>query len=295
MKISNFRKIINDNYMGGEVIDFSRSESTKEVESTDHLFIPKDFIPEGLGDYTEEHRLELSGKAKLEDFLSDDEYEVLFSGNFEKDLVFNAFYALLEEAKIVEIKFDKNNNKIYSSDIEDLYRHILCLYNDTFEDVEKLGALSYLKGIVNVMNYLSVEQLMDLSIHQITEIAEQKDARSVRETYNNIINKRHVLNKDDFKLYVNMLEDKHNYENMRTAKKMYEYISLMYNSNTTLQNNISYENYLNKMSEYSDRSIFKMRAMDIIRLFGLSDTNFEIAKDTSEEFSDSEGFGYCTI
>lgn len=295
MRISNLKKMMNENYMGGEVEDFSRSESTKKVDTPDYLLIPKNFIPEGLGDYTEEHRKELSGRAKLEDFLSDDEFEVLVDGNFEKDLVFNAFYESLEEANIVKIKFDKNGNKIYSSDIEDLYRHILCLYNDTFEDVEKLGALSFLKGIVNVMNYLSVEQLMDLSIHQITEIAEQSDARSVRETYNSIINKRHVLNKDDFKLYVNMLEDKHNYENMRTAKKTYEYISLMYNSNTTLQNNISYENYLNKMAEYSDRSIFKMRAIDILHLFGLSDTSFEIAKDTSSELNNSKGFGYCTI
>lgn len=293
MRISNINNMLENNYMGGEVEDFSRSNSQKRVE--DHIFIPKNFIPEGLGDYTEEHRLELRTNGKLDDFLSDDEFELLFSGDFEKDLVFNAFYEMLENAKVVKVKFDKNNNKIYSRDIENFYKRLVCLYDATFEDVEKLGALSFLKGVVNVMNYISVEQLSELSAKQIMQLADTEDVRQIKEKYNSIINHRHTLNKDDFRLYVNMLENNHNFDNMKTARVLYNYISLIYNGNTALQDNVEYENYLNKMSEYSETSILKMRVSNILDLFGLSDTDFEIAKGTNEELLDSEGFGYCTL
>ena len=89
----------------------------------------------------------------LVDLLDDEDEQIILS----KEL-FNAFIIASRGKK------NYNDKKIY-----DLFKNVVFLYNDTIQSTDKFGAITYLQRIANLLDYLEISNIMELSIEQLNK------------------------------------------------------------------------------------------------------------------------------
>lgn len=94
----------------------------------------------------------------LNDLLDDDCTQIIVSKN-----LFNAFDNSSKSKK----HYDKTTSLA-------LFRYIVFLYNDTIETTKKYGALTYLKKIIDSLDYITPPQIMELSLKSLNSILDQK-------------------------------------------------------------------------------------------------------------------------
>ncbi len=133
------------------------------------------------------------------------------------------------------------------------------------------GALTFLSRLVESLDYLKPETLMELSLSKLNTILDNQDIDMEKE-YERIRNSRRTISKNDFRLYVRLLENNHNISN---AKEMFKYVSQIYNDNAIIQDNISIKDYLKEMATIKSKKLFSMRLFDITQRLSINDINFD--------------------
>ena len=196
----------------------------------------------------------------LVDLLDDEDEQIILS----KEL-FNAFIIASRGKK------NYNDKKIY-----DLFKNVVFLYNDTIQSTDKFGALTYLQRIANLLDYLEISNIMELSIEQLNKILEIEDVNLIQKTYEDIKKKRYKLTFREFNTFMRMLKNsKSNKIDVQEAKNVYKYISNIYNENPILQDNINYIEYLEKFSKINTKTIASMRMYQILEVFKIQNIIYE--------------------
>jgi hypothetical protein len=217
---------------------------------------------------------------ELKDLLEDECEQIVMSSE-----LFNAF------------KANSKRKKYYRSEkIYNLFKYVVYLYNDTLLETENFGALTYLERISSLLDYIDTYSIIELSIDQLNLLLDLDDGDAIKEAYNSIQKKRYELTKKEFGLFTDMLKNVKSKINMKDAKKAYDYISLIYNSNTILQDNISYMDYLEAFSKISINSILTMRMYQIIEMFKIQ-INYENVNEEKKLLNDltEKDFGLNTL
>lgn len=216
---------------------------------------------------------------ELSDLLDDECDQIVISPE-----LYNAFITSSKGRK----NFDKD--KIYR-----LFKHVIYLYNDTMQITDKYGNLTYLKKISNILDYLDITTIMELSIDQLNILLDMDDELSIKEAYNNIRINRHKLTESEFKIFLDMLSNtKSEKINKSEAKKVYNYIATIYNENSILQDSIDYLDYLEVFSKLSINSILSMRMCEILELFEIHTINYENVNEEKKLINDltNTNFGF---
>ncbi len=98
-------------------------------------------------------------KIQLMDLLDDDSYQIIMSKN-----LFNSF------------DNSSKNKKYYDKEVSLLlFRYVIFLYNDTIECVKKYGSLTYLERIINCLDYITPQQIMELSLQSLNSILDESN------------------------------------------------------------------------------------------------------------------------
>ncbi len=195
----------------------------------------------------------------LEDLLTDDCEQIVHSNEL--------IHAFVKSSK---------DKKYYGAKIYSLFKYVVCLYNDTMNDADKFGALTYLTRISNLLDYMQPTDIMELSIDQLNSILDIEDGNEILQAYESIKNSRHLLTEAEFKIYVEMLKNNSSRKiKVKIARKTYDYIANIYNTNTILQDNVSYLEYLDAFSKQSEKSIISLRMCQILDMFGMKNINYD--------------------
>lgn len=133
------------------------------------------------------------------------------------------------------------------------------------------GALTFLSRLVESLDYLKPETLMELSLSKLNTILDNQDT-DIEKEYEKIRKNRRTISRNDFRLYVRLLENNHNISN---AKEMFKYVSQIYNDNAIIQDNISIKDYLKEMATIKSKKLFSMRLFDITQRLSINDINFD--------------------
>ena len=83
----------------------------------------------------------------------------------------------------------------------------------------------------------------------------------------------------------------------KESKKVYNYISAIYNTNPILQDNVNYMDYLESFSKINIRTILSLRMYDILELFKIHNINYENVNEEKKLINDltEENFGLNTL
>ena len=165
------------------------------------------------------------------------------------------------------------------------------LYNDTIQENDKYGGLTYLEKISDCLDYLTIENITELSLGQINLLLDCENVKDVVKVYQKILTGRHSLDmKSDYKLYKELLKNNGNFDS-KLSKKVYTYISTLYNDNTILQDNVDYHSFLGKMATLNQENILSMRMYQFLDMFNLYNINHEAvneARGLINDLSDSK-------
>ena len=84
---------------------------------------------------------------------------------------------------------------------------------------------------------------------------------------------------------------------LEKSKKVYNYISAIYNTNPILQDNVNYMDYLESFSKINTRTILSLRMYDILELFKIHNINYENVNEEKKLINDltEENFGLNTL
>lgn len=218
----------------------------------------------------------------LEDLIDDECDQIVLSQQ-----LFKAFAASSKNMK----NFDKD--KMYM-----FFKHVVYLYNDTLQKSDKYGALTYLNKITKLLDCLSIHSIMELSIEQLNLLLDLNDKDEIISTYKRIEINRHELTQAEFELFEDMLKNT-SVGKIRTkeSKKVYNYISAIYNTNPILQDNVNYIDYLESFSKINTRTILSLRMYDILELFKIHNINYENVNEEKKLINDltEENFGVNTL
>lgn len=125
---------------------------------------------------------------------------------------------------------------------------------------------------------------MELSLSKLNEILDYQD-RQMEQIYLSIRNSRYNISKADFKIYLKFLQNNHNTDD---ARKMFRYISQLYNENEILQDNVNFVDYLKEMSTIKSKKLFSMRLYEIVQKLKITDINFENVNESKKLINDIE-------
>lgn len=201
---------------------------------------------------------------ELKDILDNDDYQIVSS-----NLLFNVFD-----------KNSKSRKNYEEKNIKELLKYVVKLYNEELNTVNKPGALDYIEKVSLSLDYLTISNIIELSFNQIKLIL-LGDVSSIKDRYLAIKNSRHLLTNNDFKLYEELLKNNDN-DTSYNAKKVFAYISEIYNNTVILQDNVDYITFLENMAKINQESIIKMRMYQIIDIFKMYNLDNEAIKDSKE-------------
>lgn len=185
------------------------------------------------------------------------------------------------------ISSSKNKKNFDADNIKHLFKYVVFLYNDTIQVTEKYGGLTYLEKVCECLDYLTIPNIMELSLEQLNLILDNTDDNILR-IYLNIKNKRHTLDKRDFELYSECLKDNNNFK-ASVAKKTYSYLQTIYNENTILQDNVDYVTFLKTMATLNQEGILSMRMYQFLEKFDLHNINHENVNESKGLVNDLSG------
>ena len=201
---------------------------------------------------------------ELKDILDNDDYQIVSS-----NLLFNVFD-----------KNSKSRKNYEEKNIKELLKYVVKLYNEELNTVNKPGALDYIEKVSLSLDYLTISNIIELSFNQIKLIL-LGDVNSIKDRYLAIKNSRHLLTNNDFKLYEELLKNNDN-DTSYNAKRVFAYISEIYNNTVILQDNVYYITFLENMAKINQESIIKMRMYQIIDIFKMYNLDNEAIKDSKE-------------
>ena len=201
---------------------------------------------------------------ELKDILDNDDYQIVSS-----NLLFNVFD-----------KNSKSRKNYEEKNIKELLKYVVKLYNEELNTVNKPGALDYIEKVSLSLDYLTISNIIELSFNQIKLIL-LGDVNSIKDRYLAIKNSRHLLTNNDFKLYEELLKNNDN-DTSYNAKRVFAYISEIYNNTVILQDNVDYITFLENMAKINQESIIKMRMYQIIDIFKMYNLDNEAIKDSKE-------------
>ena len=139
---------------------------------------------------------------------------------------------------------------------------------------------------------------MELSIEQLNLLLDLNDKDEIISTYKRIEINRHELTQAEFELFEDMLKNT-SVGKIRTkeSKKVYNYISTIYNTNPILQDNVNYIDYLESFSKINTRTILSLRMYDILELYKIHNINYENVNEEKKLINDltEENFGVNTL
>lgn len=194
--------------------------------------------------------------------------------------------------------FDKRSKgkKYYSKKIYSLFKYVVYLYNDTNDWTNQFGALTYLTKISNVLDYLEISSIMELSIDQINMILDLENGEDIQKKYTAIVNRRHKLTNEEFRIYIEMLKNNtFSKVNKKDAKKAYEYISNIYNNNPILQDNVGYLEFLDTFAKVDLKSITSLRMFQILDMFNIDNINYDNVNESKMLVNDLTKLGLNTL
>ena len=175
----------------------------------------------------------------------------------------------------------KNKKNYNESSIKNLFKYVVLLYNDTIQENDKYGGLTYLEKISDCLDYLTIENITELSLGQINLLLDCENVKDVVKVYQKILTGRHSLDmKSDYKLYKELLKNNGNFDS-KLSKKVYTYISTLYNDNS----------FLGKMATLNQENILSMRMYQFLDMFNLYNINHEAvneARGLINDLSDSK-------
>ncbi len=200
---------------------------------------------------------------ELKDILDNDDYQIVSS-----NLLFNVFD-----------KNSKSRKNYEEKNIKELLKYTITIYNEELNTSNKPGALEYIEKISLCLDYLTILDIIELSFNQIKFLL--SDIDSIKDRYLTIKNSRHLLTDNDFKLYEEMLKSNDNGTSYN-AKKVFAYISELYNNTVMLQDNVDYITFLENMAKIDQESIIHMRMYQIIDIFKSYNLDNEAIKDSKE-------------
>lgn len=168
-----------------------------------------------------------------------------------------------------------NRKKYYDEKkIEGLFKYVVYLYNCSFQEQDKYGALSYLTRISNLLDYIPISGITELSFEQLNELLDQENGDNIINCYSTIKRSRHLLTSKEYSIFEDKLRNTKVKVRVKEAKKVYDYISQIYNNNTILQDNINYKDYLDAFSKVNLKYALSMRMYQIIDMFNIK-INYE--------------------
>lgn len=209
---------------------------------------------------------------ELSDLLEDECDQIIISPE-----LFNAFVNYSKGKK----NFDRK--KTYS-----LFKYVVYLYNDTLQATSKYGNLTYLTRISNLLEYLEIQDIVELSMEQLNMLLDlENDGTSIVTTYNSIKEKRHLLTEREFYFFVDMLRGvKSEKVDTKELRKVYVYIARIYNENPIIQDNVNYMDYLETFSKSNIQSITSLRMCQILELLKIQDINYENVNENKKLVND---------
>lgn len=193
----------------------------------------------------------------LKELIDDDSDQIIIS-----TALFNAF-----------VKSSKTRKNYDADKIKHLFKYVVYLYNDTIQVTEKYGGLTYLEKVCECLDYLTISNITELSLEQLNLLLDNNGG-NILEIYLNIKEKRHSLDKEDYKIYSEMLKDNGNFKS-KVAKSTFNYLQAIYNENTILQDNVNYITFLKNMAKLNQESILSMRMYQFLEMFNLYNINHE--------------------
>lgn len=214
---------------------------------------------------------------EMKELLDDDSDQIIISA-----ALFNAF-----------IESSKSRKNYDADNIKHLFKYVVYLYNDTMQVTEKYGGLTYLEKICESLDYLTISNLMELSLEQLNLVLDNTDG-NILDIYMGIKEKRHTLDKEDFAIYSVMLKDNNNFK-ASIAKKAYSYLQAVYNENTILQDNVDYISFLKNMAAINQEDILSMRMYQFLEMFNLYNINHENVNETKGLVNDLSDINFSTL
>ena len=167
-------------------------------------------------------------------------------------------------------KFDAEaqGKKFYNEKaIKKFFRKIAETYNMELDTTKKYGALTHLKKVVNLLDYLSMGEIESLSLETLNILLDAESGNEILSTYRNILESRKQITNEHLRKFVEMLEDERVKLKKSEVNRYFNYISSLYNADTVLQDNVSIENYLRAFAKISLEKALKMRFSEIYDLF----------------------------
>lgn len=220
----------------------------------------------------------------------------LFNFSLEDLLVDECEQIIISDELFMAFNKRSKGKKYYSKKIYSLFEYVVYLYNDTNDWTNQFGALTYLTKISNVLDYLEISSIMELSIDQINMILDLENGEDIKKEYATIVNKRHKLTNEEFRIYFEMLKNNtFSKVNKKDAKKSYEYISSIYNNNPILQDNVGYLEFLDTFAKVDLKNITSLRMFQILDMFNIDNINYDNVNESKMLVNDLTKLGLNTL
>lgn len=149
------------------------------------------------------------------------------------------------------------------------------------------GKLTYLKKISNLLDYLSISNIIELSIDQLNLLLDLDDGNAIKKEYTKIKSSRYKLSEKDLELFIDMVQNtKSKKINVKETTKVFKFISSIYNANPILQDNVNYMDYLETFSKLNLKAIFNMRMYEILDIFKIRSISYENINEENKLVND---------
>lgn len=220
----------------------------------------------------------------------------LFNFSLEDLLIDECEQIIISDELFMAFAKRSKGKKYYSKKIYSLFKYVVYLYNDTNDWTNQFGALTYLTRISNVLDYLEISSIMELSIDQINMILDLENGEDIQKEYATIVSKRHTLTNEEFRIYVEMLKNNtFGKVNKKDAKETYEYISSIYNNNPILQDNVGYLEFLDAFAKTNLKNITSLRMIQILDMFNIDNINYDNVNESKMLVNDLTNIGLNTL
>lgn len=220
----------------------------------------------------------------------------LFNFSLEDLLIDECEQIIISDELFMAFNKRSKGKKYYSKKIYSLFEYVVYLYNDTNDWTNQFGALTYLTKISNVLDYLEISSIMELSLAQINMILDLEKGEDIKKEYAAIVSRRHKLTNGEFRIYVEMLKNNALKKvGKKDAKKSYNYISSIYNNNPILQDNVGYLKFLDTFAKMDFKQITSLRMIQILDIFSIEDINYNNVNESKMLVNDLANIGLNTL
>lgn len=220
----------------------------------------------------------------------------LFNFSLEDLLIDECEQIIISDELFMAFNKRSKGKKYYNKKIYSLFKYVVYIYNETNDWTNQFGALTYLTKISDVLDYLEISSIMELSISQINMILDLENGKDIQKEYDTIINRRHKLTNEEFRIFTEMLKNNtFGKVNKKDAKESYNYISTIYNNNPILQDNVGYLEFLDVFAKTNLKNITSLRMIQILDMFNIDNINYDNVNESKMLVNDLTNIGLDTL